>query len=93
MQLGKLDGYEAVELVEEQFQLGQLLLVEVAHIESVSYTHQGLETELLISEDEEQEASHKVHALAVFNFWIEKRICLEYIIQNLWLHDVPKIMK
>ena len=93
MQLWKLNCYEPVQLVEEELQHWKLLFVEMRHIKHFSDTHQGLEGQLFISEHKEEEASNKVHTLAIFDLWIEEGIGLEYVIQDLWLHDVAQVVE
>ena len=93
MKLRQFHSYESVELVEEKFKFWQFLLIKVRHVEDLSNSHKRFEGYLLVSEDEEEEASHKVHALAVFDFWIEERISFQDVLEYLWLDNVSHIME
>jgi len=65
----------------------------MGHVKHFSNAHQGLEGQLFIPEHKEEEASNEVHALAIFNLWIEESVSLEYVIQDLWLHDVAQVVE
>ena len=65
----------------------------MAHVEGLCYSHQCFETQFLISEDQEQEACHEVHSLAIFDFWVEEGVRLKYIIEYFGFDNVPETVE
>jgi len=65
----------------------------MAHVKDFSDTHESFETEFFVTEHQEEETCHKVHSLTVLNLWVEERISLKNVVQDIRLDDVSETME
>lgn len=77
---------ETIHLVEEDLQLGQLLVKQVPYFKPIHDLDQCPKSKLRIIKHHQQEPSNIVHSLAILNLRVIKRVSPQHRQEQLWVH-------
>jgi hypothetical protein len=76
------DAQHSVDLQEEKFESGDVLVKESSHLKLIGNTLQSTECNFFRLENCQQESSHVIHTLAVFNLRIVISVRFQYVCQS-----------
>jgi len=87
VQIWLKDGNQAIKLVEEELEHGQVRVEKHGHVKSIKQLDHSLKCSLFIFEYHQKETCNEIHTLAILNLFIEEGVSLEDIREDLWINS------